>query len=288
MKTLKKYFCIMLAGLTALLSGCGSKSEKVDIADIGEGLTIYSFNAGKADAHLIYNDEWAVLIDCGEKGFGKTILSYMEENNISRLDYLIITHFDKDHVGGAAKVLKNCEVGSVLQSNFTKESDEYDNYLEALEIAQKTAETVRERYSFTLGDAEFTVDPPQQEVYENDDSNNSSLITEVTLGEVNMLFTGDAEDDRLEEYTSSVNKVYKYVKVPHHGRWQDSNTDFADKVKAEIAVITSSDEEPEDEETVKAFEDNGAEVFTTRNGAVRAKCDGKNIAAEYVTEETVE
>ena len=288
MKTLKKYFCIMLAGLTALLSGCGSKSEKVDIADIGEGLTIYSFNAGNADAHLIYNDEWAVLIDCGEKGFGKTILSYMEENNISRLDYLIITHFDKDHVGGAAKVLKNCEVGSVLQTNFPKESDEYDNYLEALEIAQKTAETVRERYSFTLGDAEFTVDPPQQEVYENDDSNNSSLITEVTLGEVNMLFTGDAEDDRLEEYTSSVNKVYKYVKVPHHGRWQDSNTDFADKVKAEIAVITSSDEEPEDEETVKAFEDNGAEVFTTRNGAVRAKCDGKNIAAEYVTEETVE
>lgn len=288
MKTLKKYFCIMLAGVTALLSGCGSKSEKVDIADIGEGLTIYSFNAGNADAHLIYNDEWAVLIDCGEKGFGKTILSYMEENNISRLDYLIITHFDKDHVGGAAKVLKNCEVGSVLQSNFPKESNEYDNYLEALEIAQKTAETVRERYSFTLGDAEFTVDPPQQEVYENDDSNNSSLITEVTLGEVNMLFTGDAEDDRLEEYTSSVNKVYKYVKVPHHGRWQDSNTDFADKVKAEIAVITSSDEEPEDEETVKAFEDNGAEVFITRNGAVMAKCDGKNIAAEYVTEETVE
>jgi len=78
------------------------------------------------------------------------------------------------------------------------------------------------------------------------------------------------------------------VKVPHHGRWQDSNTDFADKVKAEIAVITSSDEEPEDEETIKAFEDNGAEVFITRNGAVRAKCDGKNIAAEYVTEETVE
>ena len=288
MKTLKKYFCIMLAGVTALLSGCGSKSEKVDIADIGEGLTIYSFNAGNADAHLIYNDEWAVLIDCGEKGFGKTILSYMEENNIAKIDYMIITHFDKDHVGGAAKVLKNCEVGSVLQSNFPKESNEYDNYLEALEIAQKTAETVRERYSFTLGDAEFTVDPPQQEVYENDDSNNSSLITEVTLGEVNMLFTGDAEDDRLEEYTSSVNKVYKYVKVPHHGRWQDSNTDFADKVKAEIAVITSSDEEPEDEETVKAFEDNGAEVFTTRNGAVRAKCDGKNIAAEYVTEENVE
>ena len=286
MKTLKKYFCIMLAGLTALMSGCGSKPEKVDIADIGEGLTIYSFNAGNADAHLIYNDEWAVLIDCGEKGFGKTILSYMEENNIAKIDYMIITHFDKDHVGGAAKVLKNCEVGSVLQSNFPKESDEYDNYLEALEIAQKTAETVRERYSFTLGDAEFTVDPPQQEVYENDDSNNSSLITEVTLGEVNMLFTGDAEDDRLEEYTSSVNKVYKYVKVPHHGRWQDSNTDFADKVKAEIAVITSSDEEPEDEETVKAFEDNGAEVFTTRNGAVRAKCDGKNIAAEYVEEES--
>ena len=284
MNALKKIFCITLAGLTALLSGCAGKAAKVGIGDIGDGLTVYSFNAGKADAHLIYGEDWAVLIDCGEKGFGKTILGYMEENNIEKLDYLVITHFDKDHVGGAAKVLKNCEVGTVLQSNSPKESEEYDNYIEALGEKQMTAVTVRDRYSFTLGEAQFTVDPPRQEVYEKDESNNSSLITEVALGKVNMLFAADAEDERLEEYTASVNKVYQYVKVPHHGRWQDSNTAFADKVKAEIAVITSSDKEPEDRETVTLFENNGAEVFTTRTGAVTVKCDGVNIAAEYVEE----
>ncbi|WP_295125233.1 MBL fold metallo-hydrolase [Ruminococcus sp.] len=278
---LKKYFCIVMAALTALLAGCTQKTETKDISEIGEGLTIYSFNAGKADAHLIYSDDWAVLIDCGEKGFGKTITAYMQENGIEKLDYLIITHFDKDHVGGAAKVLKEWEVGAVLQSNSPKDSDEYENYLKALENKQMTAETVRERMNFTLGEAQFTVDPPRQEVYEKDPSNNSSLITEVTLGEVNMLFAGDAEDDRLEEYTASVDKVYSYVKVPYHGHWQKNLTAFADKVKAKIAVITSSDAEPEDNETVVLFEKQGAEVFRTRTGDVIVKCDGTDIAAAY-------
>ncbi len=281
MKVLKKLICITAAALTALLSGCTAKTQKKDITEIGDGLTVYCFQAGKADAHLIYGDDWAVLIDCGEKGFGKTIVRYMEENGIKKLDYLIITHFDKDHVGGAAKVLKECEVGNVLQSNSPKVSDEYTNYIEALADRQLTAETVRERLTFTLGDTEFTVDPPQQEVYEVDPSNNSSLITEVVCGKRRLLFAGDAQDDRLAEYTASCTAVYDFVKVPYHGHLQKELAPFAEKIKAGIAVMTSSDKEPEDSEAVAMFEKNGAEVFRTRTAAVIVKCDGEDIAAAY-------
>ncbi|MCR5540954.1 MAG: MBL fold metallo-hydrolase [Ruminococcus sp.] len=278
---LKKFLCIAAAALSAFMSGCTTKTNKVDIKDISDGLTIYSFQAGKADAELIYGDDWAVLIDCGEKGFGKHIVAYMEEKGIKKLDYLIITHFDKDHVGGAAKVLKSCEVGAVLQSNSPKESEEYDNYLEELKNKNMTPQTVRDELTFTLGDAKFTVDPPAQEVYEKEPSNNSSLITEVTLGEVNMLFAGDAENDRLAEFTANNDKVYRFVKVPYHGHWQKQLKPFAEDIKAEIAVITSSEEEPEDKETTALFEKLGAEVFLTRTDSVIVKCDGKNIAACY-------
>ena len=277
----KRFLCIGTAVLTALLSACTANKDKIDISEIGEGLTIYSFSAGKADAELIYSEDWAVLIDCGEKGFGKEIVTYMEENGIKKLDYLIITHFDKDHVGGAAKVLKECEVGTVLQSNSPKEGNEYENYLEALDKKGMTAQTVREVLNFTLGEATFTVDPPAQEVYDKDPSNNSSLITSVTLGDVDMLFAGDAENERLAEFNANNDKVYQFVKVPYHGHWQKQLKPFAEKIKADIAVITCSDEEPEDEETVSLFKKCGAEVFLTRKNAVIAKCDGKNIAAEY-------
>ncbi|SFC61695.1 Metal-dependent hydrolase, beta-lactamase superfamily II [Ruminococcus albus] len=278
---LRKFLCIAAAALTAFMSGCTAKTNKVSIDEVGDGLTIYSFKAGKADAELIYGDDWAVLIDCGEKGFGKEIVAYMEDNGIKKLDYLIITHFDKDHVGGAAKVLKTCEVGAVMQSNSPKESNEYENYLEALDNKGMTAQTVREKMTFTLGEAVFTVDPPAQEVYEKEPSNNSSLITEVTLGDVNMLFAGDAENDRLAEFTQNNNKTYRFVKVPYHGHWQKQLQPFAQSIKAEIAVITSSDEEPEDKQTVDLFKKCGAEVYTTKTDSVIVKCDGKNIAAAY-------
>lgn len=278
----RRSFCVVLAALTLWLSGCVAKTKKPDISEIGDGLTVYSFKAGKADAHLIYGKDWAVLIDCGEKGFGKDILKYMGENGIERLDYLVITHFDKDHVGGAAKVLKGTEVGTVLQSRCPKESGEYDNYLDELEDSGITPVTVGERFSFTLGDAEFIIDPPRKDSYKNDSSNNSSLITEVVYGKRSLLFTGDAEDERLEEYMADCDSTFDFVKVPYHGHWQKELTPFAESVKASVAVITSSDKEPEDPETVVLFERTGAEVFQTRTADVIVRCDGENIAAAYV------
>lgn len=278
---LKRSLCVLLSALVFLLSGCVAEAQKPDISGIGEGLTVYCFKAGKADAHLIYGEDWAVLIDCGEKGFGKDILKYMKKNGIERLDSLVITHFDKDHVGGAAKVLNGTEVGQVLQSGCPKKSSEYDNYLDALEDKGIDPVTVTERMSFTLGEAVFTIDPPRKDSYERSPENNSSLITEVTFGKRSLLFTGDAEDERLAEYTAANDKVFDLVKVPYHGHWQRELTPFAEEVKASIAVITSSDKEQEDKETVVLFERTGAEVFQTRTEAVIVRCDGEDIAAAY-------
>ena len=234
---------------------------------------LHCFSLGKADSFAIVTGEGTVLIDCGESGQGDIILEWLKQQGIDRIDTLIITHFDKDHVGGAAKVLRSCEVGAVLQSNSPKESDEYDNYLEELKNKDITPQTVREELSFTLGDAEFTVDPPKQEVYEKSPSNNSSLITEVSLGEVDMLFAGDAENDRLAEFTASNDKTYRFVKVPYHGHWQKQLKPFAEEIKADIAVITSSEDEPEDKETVDLFKKCGAEIFLTKTDSVIVKCD---------------
>ncbi len=273
MKTCIRICALLLAAL--LLGSCGAAAEKP------AALEVLFFAAGKADAILLTTDSGAVLIDTGEKGFGKEITEELEARGIQALDCLILTHFDKDHVGGAAKVLKELPVRRVLQSNCPKDSEEYEKYLAALEKAGLAAETVRESLRFQLDEVRFTVDPPRQESYEQDPSNNSSLIVSVSCGACSLLFTGDAENERLAEWLSSPTETYGLVKMPHHGAWQKTLTTLLDRTRPVYAVITDSAEEPGSEKTEALLTQYGAETYCTRTAAVIAVCDGEEIHVAY-------
>ena len=245
-------------------------------------LQVYCFQAGKADAFLFWNEAGAVLLDTGESGFGKTILEKLEALGIQRLDYLIITHFDKDHVGGAKKLLISIPVGTVLQSNCPKTgSSAYDKYAAALAEQGMEAVTLRESLSFTLGDVRFTVEPPARESYQTDASNNSSLIVTVTHGSSRLLFTGDAEDERLEEYLAGDPAPCVFVKLPPHGVYQSSLTELLEKTSPSYALITSSEEEPEEQKTLDLLSQSGVECFLTRSAPVLLTSDGSSLRVEY-------
>ena len=77
---------------------------------------------------------------------------------IERLDLLIITHFDKDHVGGADKILENIEVARVLEPDYDKDSKQYRQYCEALEEQGVAAEALCETRPSPLGGCEFSID----------------------------------------------------------------------------------------------------------------------------------
>lgn len=267
-------------------SGDTSASGKPDSPDAsvvsGAGiLRVYFFSAGKADAILLATGDAAVLIDTGKKGFGKKITRYLKAHGIDTLDALIVTHFDQDHVGGAAKVLRSVAVKKVYQSDCPKNSREYAAYVRALADTDLTAVTVRKSAALSLGGLSLTIDPPQKGSYAVDPSNNSSLIVSAAYGEKRFLFTGDAEDARLAEFLAEHNGAYDLLKVPYHGCWQDSLPAFFSSVAAKYAVITSSDKNREDSKTVSALKDAGTQVFLTRKGAVLATCDGKSLTVAY-------
>lgn len=277
--------CLLLG-----LAGCGrgGTAAAADTAGAqaaedaaGAELWVECFSAGKADAFLLYTADSAVLIDCGEKGFGKEILEFLEEREITALDCLIITHFDKDHVGGAAKVLHSLPVAQVLQSNCPKDSSAYEKYLGALEDTGLSPVTVRETLDFTLDGVSYTVDPPRRNSYDQDSSNNSSLIVTVRCGARTLLFTGDAQDARLAEFLSADPAPCDFLKVPYHGHWQERLPELIAALRPSCAVITSSDAEPEDAETLALLEEAGAEVFLTREGPVSLYCDGETLTASH-------
>ena len=85
----------VVSGVSAV--SCGSKSS--DKETFPE-MTVTFLDVGKADSMIIRTPQSTVIIDCGEKGDGKEIVSLLEDEGVTTVDYLIITHYDKDHVGG--------------------------------------------------------------------------------------------------------------------------------------------------------------------------------------------
>ena len=158
-------------------------------------LKIYFFNAGKADAILIEKNNKYFMIDTGEESLSEEILDYFKKNNIKKLDYLIITHFDKDHVGSASSIIDNIEIGEVLQSNYIKDNVYYNNYINSLNNKKITPITVSGDYDIELVDLKIVVNGPEK-TYDSNESNNLSLIVSINYNKNNFLFIGDSQKYR--------------------------------------------------------------------------------------------
>lgn len=302
MENVKQWIAfLLLAVLSALLAGCVARTEppsstsntrsepsavtEPTVLPAASVLNVWCFQAGKADAFLFWNESGAILIDTGESGFGKVVLSKLEALGISRLNALIVTHFDKDHVGGAKKLLTSIPVDAVLQSNCPKpDADAYEKYLDALTAKEIEPVTVRKSMELTLGDVVFAVNPPVQETYPEDASNNSSLIVTVKHGENQLLFCGDAEELRLAEFLENDPGLCTLVKLPHHGRYQATLQELLTATRPLYAVVTSSDEEPEDAETQALLERENVQVFYSRVAPILIQSDGSQISVQYCKE----
>ena len=260
----------LIIALIFILCGCTSKENN---------LFIHFFKVGKADSILIRTNNYNVLIDTGESSTVGVILDYLKENKINKIDYLIITHFDKDHVGGAASIINELEVSNVYQSNYPKDSSAYNNYVKALFSKGITAITLRRDTSFELDDVKFKINAPKEEEYIKNPSNNSSLIVSVFNQNNSFLFMGDAENARINEYLDIDKKTYDVLKVPYHGHYQKNLRYLISSVKPKYSIITSSDNEKEDEETLNILEN--SEVFLTRINPVDIKSNGSQIDVKY-------
>lgn len=275
MKKASVLLALLLAAL--LLAGCG-------LSPASPKLQVTFFSAGKADAILLSTEHGAVLIDAGEKGFGKEILSFCRSRGVYALDCMILTHFDKDHAGGAPRVLRGLPVSRVLQTCPPEDGAAWESFAASLEELGVEPVTVREELEFSLDGVVFTVNPPRQERYAESSDNNSSLIVTVTCGSCRLLFPGDAENLRLDEWLADHAAPFDFVKLPHHGAWHRAVGTLLEQTRPAYALICCSSGEPEDPKTMKKLEKLGVRVFLTREGPVVLDCDGRSLTLRYAND----
>ena len=256
-----------------LISGAAAskeKEEQVITADDGASMTVTGLKCGSADAYIIVKDGHAAVIDCGESDDGGKVVSALKLRGIDTVDIMIISHFDQDHVGGAAEVIRECDVKEVYVTYLSKDSDEIDDFSAACEAKGLTPVVISEDTVLTLPGASMTVYPPQKDDYGSDTSNNSSLavmLEDEATGK-RMFFTGDAENKRIKELTVLGDIACDVLKVPHHGRWESRFPELVAACSPQYAVINSSDTNPEDKDTLDALEQSGVSVYLTRSGTV--------------------
>ena len=130
---------LLIFVLLLSLSGCGRSDADAN------SMTVLYLDVGKADCTILTDGAHTVLIDCAETDDGEKILAALRENRISQIDLLIVTHFDKDHIGGAPEVLSSFSVLRVIEPDYEPENPEaeaYTAYREALELAGITPEAI--------------------------------------------------------------------------------------------------------------------------------------------------
>ncbi len=260
-----------ILAVICLLGGCAVS----DAGGVSGEMTLTFFGPESADAILLRWPEGAAMIDTGLNKYGARLVEFLQSNGVDRLDALIITHFDKDHVGGADSVIENIAIGRLLTADSSKDSKQYRQFLEAAEAANLSVERVTEDLTLELPGLALSINAPKA-LYEQE--NDRSLVVRAEWGECSFLFAGDAENDRLSDLLSSGVAPCTLLKVPHHGRYERLSEAFFQAAAPQWAVITSSAKEMEDEVVVGLLEAAGARVLLTREGDVTAVCDGRTLS----------
>lgn len=279
---LKKIASALLALLMGLFTGC--KDEKTDTAEMSSvkesgKVVVTALNVGKADCFVIQSGQSVTVIDTGTEESSAYVESFLNRQGITQIDVLMLTHFDRDHVGGADKLIKHYDIGKVYATYYiAKESDDIDEYVKALKKKQLEPVLVDQTVTFTLDGVTWQLFPPQKDDYKKEISNNSSMVARMCYGETSVLFTGDAQKARIDELLDIDGLQSNVIKMPHHGCYEKNLDDLLEHVQPRYAILTDAKAQPADDKTLDLLEEYGVKTYSTSKGDIVITTDGKNVS----------
>lgn len=237
MKLRAKLSLTVLSSLILLgITGCEQTQPNEFVSGTADGLNVHIIDVGQGDSILLECDNNYMLIDAGESEYGIEVVDYLEQYNIDRLSYIVVTHPHSDHYGGVKTVLENVETENVIITeayNTTRSWESLIDYVDSNNYNVKIAES---NDTFELGECNVTAYVPE---IDNDDLNNCSIVLKAEYDEMSALFTGDAE--RLEELTmleSGFDVNADVLKIGHHGSRTSTSQDFFERVNPQLALIS--------------------------------------------------
>lgn len=268
---------ISIISLISITSIKIPKELKINFIDVGQG-----------DSCLITTPQnKKVLIDSGGSesyDVGKNVLlPYLLDKRITKIEYIMISHFDTDHCKGFEYVLENIKVKNVIIS---KQSEASENFKQIMKIIRKKRINliIVQKGSKIKIDNFTTVDiiSPQSENIA-DNMNDNSIVAKLEAYNFSILFTGDASEKIEKELIKEkINLKSDILKVSHHGSRTGTSEEFLKSVKPKIALIGVGENNKfghPTEDVIKRLTENKVKIYRTdTDGEISIKIKkNKNI-----------
>jgi competence protein ComEC len=232
----KKIFLFLFFSILLIASFFISSGKKID-----EPGKIIFMNVGQGDAILIQKNDLQILVDGGK---GRTVLNelgkYMPFGD-RKIELIILTHPDEDHMGGLLEIMNSYQVGQVMESGVACEKDichKWDDLVAKNSIPVKSASFGQE---IIMESAKISVLYPfgKLEGVEMKELNDSSLVMKVNVAGGTYLLTGDASEE-VEKNLLEKNVDLKadVLKISHHGSKNSNSYEFIQSVSPKKAVIS--------------------------------------------------
>lgn len=215
------------------------------------GLKLYFIDVGQGDSCLIKTEtNKTILIDGGGSETGSydvgrnVLVPYLLDRKITRVDYMIISHFDSDHVKGLFTVIEKLNVKNAVIAQQGELSDNYRYFEKLAKSKSVNVITVKAGDRLQIDKSTF-IDilwPTKDLIHENI-LNNNSIVCKLNYKNVSFLFSGDiekvAEEKIIQLYGKSDVSPLKstVLKVAHHGSKSSSIQDFIECIQPKIALI---------------------------------------------------
>lgn len=217
------------------------------ISTYPKDLKIYFIDVGQGDSCLIVTPKGkVVLIDGGGSetyNVGEnTLIPYLLNRKITKLDYVICSHFDTDHVGGILTLLENIKVEKAIISKQGKDSQNYEEFKQIVKEKKIDVIIVKKGDVIEI-EKNIKIDIlwPREKLIQENILNNNSIVLKLNYNNFSMLFTGDieeiAEKEIVKTYEGTKKLKSAILKVGHHGSKTSSTQEFLNAIKPKIALI---------------------------------------------------
>lgn len=264
---------IGIIGLSVLVFGFILSSIWSSIPkNVDDARFIFAGTVNDADCSILISKEHCVIVDTGEVDDGNHIVQLLRENGVETIDCLILTHPDKDHIGGADAILDSFTVSQVICPYYGQYNSIYNSLIKRIDSTGITRTVITDTTQLKFGDLRLTIYPPHETFY--DDDNEYSLVSLVNHGSVNLLLTGDICRVRIKETESLSFPEIQLLKVPYHGRSSNASADFIRRISPAIAIVNAAKAESKVEKTLRKL---GCDIYCTVGSDYCFVSDGKTL-----------
>lgn len=203
-------------------------------------LQVHFIDVGQGDSTLIITpDKKTVLIDAGDEQHSSRTTGYIKSQGIDKLDLVIATHPDADHIGGMDKVIKNFDIGMFSMPLVSKDTKQYKEIKKELKNKKLKNKPLYTGDGLSIGkDVKLQILSPQKNRTYSD-TNEYSIVARLLYKEVSFLFMADATMENEIAIINDFDDIRADVlKLGHHGSSTSTSDYFLGKVNPSIGVIS--------------------------------------------------